>query len=125
MRSLPVLYQQCLGTMPSVLVDNGLALPVEHLPLVADLPDVNRALENRVERASIPERHNASHPHALGGSDLVADPLAGDFPLELREGQQQVQREPPHGAGGVELLGVMNRFVDQFSVNNALLTLRA
>jgi hypothetical protein len=38
----------------------------------------------------IAERWLAAHPQALllGGSDLVADPLAGDLALELCEGQQ-------------------------------------
>ena len=35
----------------------------------------------------VTQRQVAAHPHALGlgGGDLVADPLAGDLPLELRE----------------------------------------
>src|SRR3984893_6178271 len=51
-------------------------------------------------------RH-AAHPHALflGGGDLVADPFASDFPLELGEGQKDIQRQPSHAGGGVELLG--------------------
>ena len=54
----------------------------------------------------VAERHRATHPHAfaLRSSDLVPDTLARDLPLKLRKGQQHVQRQPPHGAGGVELL---------------------
>ena len=50
-------------------------------------------------------RH-AAHPHALAlaGGDLVADALAGHLPLELGEGQEDVQHQPPHRRGGVELL---------------------
>ena len=44
-------------------------------------------------------------PFFLGGSDLVADAFTGDFPLELGEGQQDVQGQPSHAGGGVELLG--------------------
>ena len=55
----------------------------------------------------IPQGRHAAHPHALflGGGDLVADPFAGDFPLELGEGQEDIQGQPSHAGGGVELLG--------------------
>src|SRR5204863_2401488 len=55
----------------------------------------------------IAERHVAAHPHAflLRGGDLVADPFAGDLALELGKRQQHVERQPPHRACGVELLG--------------------
>lgn len=44
---------------------------------------------------------------ALGfaGGDFVADALGGHFAFELRERKQDVEGEPPHGGGGVELLG--------------------
>ena len=50
--------------------------------------------------------HIAAHPHApgLGCGDLVADALPGDLALELREGQEHVERQPAHARGGVELL---------------------
>ena len=50
--------------------------------------------------------HIPAHPHALTlrRRDLVADALAGDFPLELGEGQQHVQRQTPHGSRRIELL---------------------
>ena len=52
------------------------------------------------------ERRHATHPHpfALAGGDLVADALAGDLALELGEGQQDVEHQPPHRGGSVELL---------------------
>ncbi|KRH78602.1 hypothetical protein FERRO_15930 [Ferrovum sp. JA12] len=55
----------------------------------------------------VTEGRHAAHPHALAltGGDLVADALAGDLALELCEGQQDVQHQPPHRRGGVELLG--------------------
>ena len=58
-------------------------------------------------RQVIAKRREPAHPHALGlrGSDLVADALAGDLALELRERQQHVERQPAHAGGGVERLG--------------------
>ena len=55
----------------------------------------------------VAERRHAAHPHALllGGGDLVADPLADHLPLELGKGQQDIQGQPSHAGGGVELLG--------------------
>ena len=51
-------------------------------------------------------RHSTDpKPFALGGGDLVPDALRGDLSLELRKGQQDVEREPPHRRGRVELLG--------------------
>ncbi len=49
----------------------------------------------------------AAHPHAflLRQGDLVPDLFPGYLTLELGEGEEDVQREPPHGGGGVELLG--------------------
>src|SRR5580700_10966992 len=54
----------------------------------------------------IAERGDPAHPHALllRDSDLVADPLADDLALELSEGQQDVEGEPPHRGRRVELL---------------------
>ena len=40
-----------------------------------------------------------------GGGDLVPRALRDDLPLELREREQDVQRQPPHRMGCVELLG--------------------
>jgi hypothetical protein len=39
------------------------------------------------------------HPHALflGRGDLVADAFAGDFPLELGEGQKDIRDRCPLG----------------------------
>jgi hypothetical protein len=54
----------------------------------------------------VTEGHVAAHPEAPStrGGDLVADTLAGDLALELREREQHVEREPTHGRGRVELL---------------------
>ena len=54
----------------------------------------------------VAERHEAAHPHALlpGGGKLVADALADDLALELREGEQDVERQPAHRGRGVERL---------------------
>jgi hypothetical protein len=48
-------------------------------------------------------RHPA-HPHALAprGRDLVADAFSRDLAFELGEREQDVQRQPAHGRGGVE-----------------------
>jgi hypothetical protein len=48
-----------------------------------------------------------SHPHALllRRCDLVPDAFCRDLPLELGEGQQDIEGEPSHRGGGVELLG--------------------
>ena len=55
----------------------------------------------------VAERNRPAHPDALPlrGRDLVADSLAGDLALELGEGQQHVEGQPPHAGGGVEGLG--------------------
>src|SRR4030081_1222490 len=54
----------------------------------------------------ITERLHPTHPHPLllRGSDLVADALADDLALELREGQQNIEGQAPHRGRGVELL---------------------
>src|SRR5690242_15692491 len=55
----------------------------------------------------IAQRHVAAHPHALllRGGDFIADAFAGDLPLELGKGQQHIEREAPHRARRIELLG--------------------
>ena len=47
---------------------------------------------------------HATHPDAAlaGCGDLVAYALARQFPLELSKRQQDVERQSPHGGGGVE-----------------------
>ena len=49
----------------------------------------------------------AAHPDALhaAGPELVADALGRHLALELGEGEQDVERQPAHGGGGVEALG--------------------
>jgi len=44
-------------------------------------------------------------PLSFGGSNLVADALGSDFPLELGERQQHVECQPAHRSRGVKLLG--------------------
>jgi len=68
---------------------------------------LDRVDDQRALARIIAERHVAPHPHALPlrGGDLVADPFAGDLPLELSEGQQHIQSQPTHRARRVELLG--------------------
>src|SRR5262245_5149657 len=41
---------------------------------------------------------------AFGGSDLVADALGGDLPLELGEREQDIKGKSPHRGRGIELL---------------------
>ncbi len=59
----------------------------------------------------VAERRPAAHPHALlaGGGELVPDALADHLPLELGEGEQDVERQPAHRGGGVERLGDARR----------------
>src|SRR4029077_11967685 len=54
----------------------------------------------------ITERRRAAPPTPLllRGGDLVADALADDLALELREGQQNVEGQAPHRGCRVELL---------------------
>src|SRR3977135_240825 len=47
----------------------------------------------------------APKPLALGGGDLVPDALGGDLALKLGKRQQDVEGQPPHRGGGIELLG--------------------
>src|SRR6266849_330097 len=68
---------------------------------------LGRVDDERALARIVAERHNTAHPHALllRGGDLVADPFAGDLALELGKGQQHIEGQPPHRAGGIELLG--------------------
>src|ERR1700730_16736937 len=54
----------------------------------------------------VAERDQASHPHALalGGRNLVTNTLAGDLAFELREREQDVERQTSHRSRRVELL---------------------
>src|ERR1700733_8118578 len=54
----------------------------------------------------VPKGYASSHPHAfaLGSRDLVPDPFSSNLPLKLRERQQHVQCQTPHGRGRIELL---------------------
>src|SRR5712675_3307893 len=55
----------------------------------------------------VAERHHPADPQALtlGGRDLVADALGSDLAFELGEREKDIEREPAHGRGGIELLG--------------------
>ena len=52
----------------------------------------------------IAQRHRRAHPQPLflRGSNLVADALSRHFALELRKGQEHVQRQAPHAGGRIE-----------------------
>ena len=78
--------------------------PLEHRPHHRRIGLVHHQL---AVLHDVAERHAAAHPHALlpGRPDLVAHPLGDDLPLELGEGEQDVERQPPHGRRGVEALG--------------------
>ena len=58
----------------------------------------------------IAKRRPASHPHALaaGSCKLVTDAFADDLSLKLGKGQQNVERQAPHGCRGIEGLGDRN-----------------
>ena len=66
------------------------------------IDDVQTALLDPVA-----QRDYAAHPHSLlfRSRDLISDPLAGDFPFELGEGQEHVKGQPSHARRGVERLG--------------------
>src|SRR5579864_5796793 len=55
----------------------------------------------------VAEWDHPAHPYPLllGGCDLVPDPLAGDLPFELGEGQEDVQGQPAHAGRRIERLG--------------------
>src|SRR3546814_5873307 len=55
----------------------------------------------------IADLHRAAHLHALllRCGDLVANALAGDLAFELREAEEDIERQPTHRGGGVERLG--------------------
>ena len=55
----------------------------------------------------VTQRGRTAHPHTLGfaGCDLVSDAFSRDLTFKLSKGQQNVERQPPHRSGRVELLG--------------------
>ena len=55
----------------------------------------------------VAQRNGAARPFALlaGSRNLVPDPLGGQLPLELGKGQEDVEGQPTHGGGRIELLG--------------------
>src|ERR1039458_8436822 len=70
--------------------------PIDYQPAIADV---------------VAQRRHPAHPHslALGGGDLVTDPLARYLAFELGEGQQDVERKSAHRGCRVELLGDRNK----------------
>src|ERR1700722_9328265 len=74
-----------------------------------DLSDSFRFLDvdkNPTLAQIIAEWDAAAHPHSLGlrSCDLIPNPFAGHFPLKLREGEEDIEREPAHRGRSVELL---------------------
>src|ERR1039457_2558362 len=71
---------------------------------------LERPAQRLLQSGTVTWRHPA-HPHslALGGGDLVPDPLARYLALELRERQQDVERKSAHRGRRVELLGARNK----------------
>ena len=55
----------------------------------------------------VTQRRSTSGPHALllGCRYFVPNTFARDFAFELGEGEEDVEREAPHGCGCIELLG--------------------
>ena len=55
----------------------------------------------------ITKRQSTAHEDAffLRGGEFIADTLANHFTLKLRETQQDIQRQTPHGIFGVKMLG--------------------
>src|SRR4029078_3447408 len=114
--------ERCPSRTPSIAHCAQLGSELQSLTLLlqsSDTAELEVELKKQPDRLSflgidaefaidgvVTERHGTAHPHALllGGCDLVADALARDLPLELGEGEQHVQGEPPHGGVGIELL---------------------
>ena len=83
-----------------LLIDERKHDEAERVMVNETLPELRKyhaAWERFVEFQK--EGDRSSHPHAflLRGCDLVPNPLPGDFPFKLCEGQQNVQSEPAHG----------------------------
>ena len=76
---------------------------------VEEGPDVLRLLRHDAQAPAfglVSQRNVAAHPQplALRRGNLVPDALGGDLALELREGQEHVERQPPHAGAGIERL---------------------
>src|SRR6516165_9551026 len=59
----------------------------------------------------VAQKGYSAGPLALpaGGCDLVAGAFRDDLAFELGEGQEDIQDQPTHGRGGVELLGYRDK----------------
>src|SRR5215204_163764 len=106
-RSIDALWDmQAGGIEPTLEGADGAELEIAG----KQAPDQARMVLDDVQRPvldPVAERHYATHPDALllRCSNLVSDALARDLALELSEGQQHVEGEPPHADRGVEGLG--------------------
>ncbi len=77
---------------------------VEHQPRSGRPGNYTRNIATDITGFQYDNRRPSTCP-SFGGGDLVADALAGDLALELGEGQQDVEGQPAHRGGGIELLG--------------------
>src|SRR5215203_601403 len=97
-RSIDALrHNQASGIEPTLEGADGAELDITG----KQAPDQDRMVLDDVQGPvldPIAERHHATHPDALllRCSNLVPDALARDLALELSEGQQHVEGEPPH-----------------------------
>src|SRR5215217_5311899 len=97
-RSIDALrHNQASGIEPTLEGAHGAELDIAG----KQAPDQARMVLKNVQGPvldPVAERHHATHPDALllRCSNLVPDALARDLALELSEGQQHVEGEPPH-----------------------------
>ncbi len=54
----------------------------------------------------VTQGREAAYPQTffLAGGKFIPNPFTRHFPLKLRKGQQNIQRQPPHAGRGIELL---------------------
>src|SRR6266446_3595181 len=79
----PLVIELGLDRIEEVTIEDGWLLPGEDLAFKDDLPNVEPVAQKMGERAARECNPSDAQPLALGGRDLVADALGGDFPLEL------------------------------------------
>src|SRR5260370_25263165 len=82
--------------------------PEDHLHLVGLVGVDGQATTARID--VVAEHRAPSSPLALAPSrrNLIARAFGDDLPLELGEGEQDIEREPTEGIGSVELLRYRN-----------------